>query len=303
MVAVVRDTADTMVHGEIAARAPFDFQQSLAFIRNFTPTAGEQLLTERSMTKAIDVHGQIVAFALEEAGTTAAPTLAYTLRSLAPIDDATHDDARRAISNYLSLDDDLRPFYALAAADPHLAPVVRQLHGFHQVRFLSLAECACWSVLSQHIAMPVAKRMRQAIAARYGGQMEAGGQSLTAFPSFTSLAGVSSEELADVIGNRRRAAALRIVLDALAEVDEDWLRTAPYGDAEAWLRTIPGIGPWSAAAILLRGLGRPERLILEMRPLLAAFERRYGHGADLADIAGGYGAYVGWWALYLRAAA
>ncbi|MEV4015620.1 hypothetical protein AB0J35_34465 [Nonomuraea angiospora] len=44
----------------LTAREPFDFDASLAFLRRFPPTAGEQRLTAGTLTKAFRVAGQTV---------------------------------------------------------------------------------------------------------------------------------------------------------------------------------------------------------------------------------------------------
>jgi DNA-3-methyladenine glycosylase II len=51
---------------------------------------------------------------------------------------------------------------------------------------------------------------------------------------------------------------LRRVADALGAgaLDEAQLEKLPSSDAAALLRSIKGIGPWTAVVILLRGLGR-----------------------------------------------
>jgi endonuclease-3 len=36
-----------------------------------------------------------------------------------------------------------------------------------------------------------------------------------------------------------------------------WLATAPLAEAQAWLKSLPGVGPKTAACVLLFGLGRP----------------------------------------------
>jgi len=108
-----------------------------------------------------------------------------------------------------------------------------------------------------------------------------------------------------VIGNARRTEYLRAAAWAFGDVDDGWLRSAPYDEVEAWLRGITGIGAWSASFILLRGLGRMERVPVGERRLLEAARRIYGR--DLSEeglhrIAEGYGAWQGYWAHYLRAA-
>ena len=55
-----------------------------------------------------------------------------------------------------------------------------------------------------------------------------------------------------------KLATLRRVADALqaGAIDEGQLERLPSPDAAVLLRSIKGIGPWTAVLILLRGLGR-----------------------------------------------
>jgi DNA-3-methyladenine glycosylase II len=88
-------------------------------------------------------------------------------------------------------------------------------------------------------------------------------------------------------------------------VDERWLRAGDYDAVEAWLRAIPGIGAWSAAFVLIRGLGRMER-IAPNEPLLKAAAHAYGEPitpARFQELAARYGETAGYWAFYLRTGA
>ena len=94
------------------------------------------------------------------------------------------------------------------------------------------------------------------------------------------------------------------VAKAFSETDERFLRTAKYEEVEEWLRGIKGIGEWSSRLILLRGLGRMEKLAVENK-LLKAASIVYGHGKPLSQntfdqIAEKYGPWKGYWAYYLR---
>jgi DNA-3-methyladenine glycosylase II len=88
-------------------------------------------------------------------------------------------------------------------------------------------------------------------------------------------------------------------------VDEAWLRTAPYNEVQNWLLSIKGIGAWSASFILLRSLGRMERLPVDEKWLIQAARRRYGsdtlESKDVERLAKPYGDHAGYWAHYLRA--
>ena len=116
-----------------------------------------------------------------------------------------------------------------------------------------------------------------------------------AFPEPASLAAAAPGALLAAVGNERKAEYLGAVASAFATVDEDWLRG------------IKGIGAWSAAFVLLRGVGRLERVPLSERRLIEAASAVYGPGQVVARetiqrIADRYGPWQGYWAHYLRVA-
>ncbi len=120
------------VAGQIPAVAPFDFRKSLDFLGEFMPGKGEQAVGPVALSKAIYAHGQLVIFrAVQESET----CLNYTLYSERPISKEVATAARDRISFYLSLDDNLAPFYELGEDDPDFKPVIDQLYGYHQVKF------------------------------------------------------------------------------------------------------------------------------------------------------------------------
>ena len=117
--------------GTLTPRAPFDFTHSLRFLGEFAPTRGEQSLAGQTLTKAVMVASQPWIFEIRSTGAFEIPSLAYRAWTARPVS----DELRRALEDrlrfYLSLDDDLRPFYALAETDPAFAPVVKKLYGLH----------------------------------------------------------------------------------------------------------------------------------------------------------------------------
>src|SRR5262245_6411725 len=294
--------------GHLTPTPPFDFAKSLVFLGAFRPIAGEQALTEHGLAKAVLIDGQTIVFRVASSGDVEAPQLDYTLFSDQPIGAATAHAAADRIAFFLSLDDDLRPFYAIGRDDPVFAPLVARLYGYHQVKFLTPFECACWAILSQRNTMSIARRLKQALVERFGTCLEVEGVSYEAFPDAARLAAADPAALLEIVHNLRRDEYLAAVARAFSVADETWLRSAPYDEAEAWLRAIEGIGPWSATFVLLRGLGRTERLPVGEKRLAAAAGRLYNGGAPLDEaglrrIAKPYGAWQGYWAHYVRVAA
>jgi DNA-3-methyladenine glycosylase II len=296
------------VTGHLTPTPPFDFSQSLGFLGAFAPTQSEQTLAAHTLAKAVSIAGQAIVFQLTSAGDVAAPRLDYTLFSDQPIAEPVQHIAVERMRWYLSLDDDLRPFYALGQADPAFAPILQQRYGYHQVLFLTPFENACWAVLTQRTPMVVARQSKQALIDQYGVRLEVAGTLYQAFPEPAQLAALNADDLAALTGNQRKGAYLRALIAAFSAVDEHWLRTAPYEQVESWLLAINGIGAWSASFVMLRGLGRMEQVPLTEKRLIETVSQRYGRGRalserEVADIAARYGPWQGYWAHYLRASA
>jgi len=217
-----------------------------------------------------------------------------------------HVNVRDRIGFFLSLDDDLRPFYAIGATDPSFEPVIHELYGYHQVKFLTPFENAIWAILSQRNLMAVSRKMKDGLTARYGGALQVDGVVYRAFPQAFQLALLTVDEINAVVRNLWKAEGVSNVARAFDGVYENWLRTAPYTEVEQWLLGIKGIGAWSASFVLLRGLGRMNQLPSGEKWLVAAARRWYGNDRlevkDIAQLGQPYGNYAGYWAHYLRAA-
>jgi len=305
------------VAGRLTPAAPFDFAQTLRFAEDFTPARGEQRVAENTLTKAIKVAGRPIGFHITSVGTVDAPALDYTLYDARPFTPALIAASEDRLRFYLSLDDNLTPFYKIARDDPALAPVIERRYGLHQIKFPTPFENAAWAILTQRTPIPVARVVKDRLTQRYGGSIqvkirvagqgtdETEGETLWAFPDAPSLTAADPDELAGLIRNERKAAYLTAASQAFADVDEQWLRTGDYDEVEAWLRAIPGVGAWSAGFILIRGLGRVER-VTPNEPLLEAAARAYGEPitpARFKELATRYGDTAGNWAFYLRTGA
>ncbi|HEX9371867.1 MAG TPA: hypothetical protein VF897_12715 [Roseiflexaceae bacterium] len=293
--------------GQLTPTPPFDFDRSLEFLGSFGPTAGEQSLAARALTKAARVNGQTIVFRLISTGGVETPRLDYTLYSDQPIDGLTARAAADRAAFFLSTADDLHPFYAIGRTDPVFAPIIERLYGYHQVKFLTPFENACWAILTQRNAMPIARKMKDVLVERFGERLELDGLRYTAFPEPARLAAADPAELLELIRNVRRAEYLADVARAFSSVDETWLRNGPYEDVETWLRGINGIGAWSAAFVMLRGLGRMERIPIAEGKIPEDVSKLYGgsrqlSAAEIQRIAEGYGAWQGYWAHYVRVA-
>jgi DNA-3-methyladenine glycosylase II len=292
--------------GTLTPTPPFDFAKSLNFFGTFLPIRGEQRLEEATLTKAVSIEGNAVVFELKSTGTLEQPFLHYTLYSAQPLTQSVMDAATDRITFFLSLNDDLRPFYELAAQDPAFVQVIDRLYGYHQVKFITAFENAIWAILTQRSSMSLGQKIKQRLTDDYGVSLEVNGLRYQAFPEAIQLLKVPPDELAAIIRNEQKMPYINSALANFANVDEQFLRHAPYDQVEAWLRDIKGIGEWSASFVLIRALGRMDKALTGDERLRQAAAKLYGrtfNDKDLHAYAERYGPHKGYWAHYVRVGA
>lgn len=279
----------------LKVKQPFSFAQTVAFLRRFPPCQGDYVITDRSITAAVSVGGIARAFTLRDGDP---PTVELPRHT----DAATQRLLVARAGHLIGADDDVTALYAAAEGDPPFRALVEQLYGLHHVRFLTLGEIAVYCVLMQRTPVQLASTYKRRFLARFGIPVEAAGVALRAMPELDELVELDAAAIAEAIGHARKAAQIAGVVRGVAAIGERFLRTAPYAAARDALLAIPGIGPFSAAAILLRGLGRMDELP-PIRPIEDDARWLYGAAYDAAAIARRYGAQIGYWAFYLRTGA
>jgi DNA-3-methyladenine glycosylase II len=280
----------------IAPRQPFSFAETLQFAQSFPPLAAQVEVQDSagSLAAALTLGGRAYAFKVRPArgGSLAIETQAPP---------RVHAELARRVTDWLGADDDLEAFYRCAKGDPAMQAVIAAHCGLRHVRFLGgLAEIAVYSVLMQRTPITLATRYLQRFLASFGFPARAGEREMRAMPELPTLATLAEPAIAEAIGHRAKAARIATVVREVAAIGEPFLREAPYANARDALLAIPGIGPFSAAAILLRGLGRMDEL-----PCMDQFADHgralYGRGWNPDSIVRRYGDQIGYWSFYLKA--
>jgi DNA-3-methyladenine glycosylase II len=279
----------------IPVTQPYSFAQTIAFLRRFPPCQGDYVITDDSITAAVSVRGIARAFTLR-----AGNQLTIDLPRHADLD--TQRALLARASDFIGAGDDLTALYAAAEDDPPFRKLVAQLHGLHHVRFLTLEEIAVYCVFMQHTPIKLASHYKRRFRDAFGIPIDVGGTTLRAMPELDQLVELDADTIAAAIGHPHKAAIVTDIIRGVAAIGETFLRTAPYAAARDALLAVRGIGPFSAAAILLRGLGRMDEL-----PSLRNFETEarslYGRAYDPAAIAHRYGTQIGYWSFYVKTGA
>jgi DNA-3-methyladenine glycosylase II len=211
---------------------------------------------------------------------------------------------RRQVARILSLDEDGRGFFGVGARDPVVAALQRRYPGLRPVCFYSPYEAAAWAIIGHRVRVGQAAKVKARMAAELGPKVEVGGGIEHAFPGPSRLA-----DLGRFPGlTKTKVERLRHLARAAGEgeLEADLLRSLPSGEAISRLRGLPGIGPFSAELILLRGAGEPDSLPANEPRLARAVERAYGlentPGANELEMIGEkWRPYRTWVALHLRA--
>ena len=202
--------------------------------------------------------------------------------------------ARRDVERIFCLDVDGSGFAALGDRDPVLGALQRQFPSLRPVLFFTPFEAAAWAIIGQRIRMTQAATIKQRLAAELG---EHG-----AFPSPRRLATLAAPQrgLTD-----RKIEQLRALAGAALDgrLSRDRLRAMDPDDAARDLQLLPGIGPFSAELIRIRGVGDPDALPRQEHRLARAARAAYElpEDADIEPLAEGWRPYRAWAALLLRA--
>jgi DNA-3-methyladenine glycosylase II len=158
----------------------------------------------------------------------------------------------------LGLDVDPGPLQLRAEAERALRPTALALRGMRPPRFAGLFEAFANVVPFQQLSLDAGVAIVGRLVERFGRHVEHAGRRFHAFPEAGAIAEARLEALRRCGLSSRKAAALRSLARAVqsGELTAESLSRMSTSDALKMLAELPGIGPWSASVVLLRGLGR-----------------------------------------------
>ena len=180
--------------------------------------------------------------------------------------------AARQVERILSLDVDGSGFADVGRRDPAIGRLQAHYPGLRPVSFPSPFEAGAWFVISQRIRTAQGVALKARIGEELGERVAICGEERTAFPAPGVIA-----ELEGLAGMpERKLATLRVLAQAAAQraLDGERLRAMGGEAAVEELQRLPGVGPFTAQGIVVRGAGEPD--------YLATAEPRMGRAAALA---------------------
>jgi len=224
---------------------------------NFALTARVLRRSPRNLIDRVDEYGtwtRVVALSSGPAllrGRQQGTTLAF---------DATPGGAgdRRAIEalvkRLFSLELDLRPFWRRVRRERGFAELARRCAGLRPQRFPTLFEALANGICCQQLSLAAGMTRLGHLAERFGPRTGDGTRVGPPDPTLVARAPLSALRQTGL--SARRAEELRELARLPLARFEHELAALPDAQARARLLELPGIGPWTADYVLLRGLGR-----------------------------------------------
>ena len=180
----------------------------------------------------------------------------------------------RASLRMLGLAGEIAAFESRAARDPRLAPVAARRRGMRIPMTATGFDALCWAIIGQQINVAFAGALRRAMIACCGSPVDG----MRAHPDASDVAKL---DIADLTRQRFSRSKADYLIAAACEVASGTLAAEEMGNmsavaAEKSLKSVRGIGTWTARYMLLRGAGFADCAPVGDFALATALQRLHG---------------------------
>ena len=235
----------------LSVESPYRLDLTVSVLRRLSSNLVDLLTPEGEYVRALGAsQGPLIARVSQSGPTALMVTLAGA--------ESEHAWGLAVVRRILGVDRDLTYFNDAAASIPWLKALAERMRGVRPPRYPTLWEACVNAVVFQQLSLIAATAIMHRLTVALGKPAESDGVRHYLFPSAASFLRADHALLRAAGLSLGKLATLRRVGEALAAgtLDEAMLEELPSPDAAALLGGIKGIGPWTAAVILLRGLGR-----------------------------------------------
>jgi DNA-3-methyladenine glycosylase II len=232
--------------------APYNFALTVNAAR-FYAVLGRR--HEDSYRRIVRVGTGLALLEIRNSGTVDIPQL--DARLLATSGNVALDLLSEKLPALLNLHVDLSEFYQYARTDPVLSNTVEEIYGLRTLAADSIFEALILSIIEQQISLRMAHAAERWLIEWAGEHIEHQGVVYSAFPTPERLATATVEELKPLKITFQRMARILEIARAVTDgsLDLEGLRTMPQQDAYAILRSIKGVGHWTAIWTMIKGMG------------------------------------------------
>ncbi len=238
---------------------PFDFDLTAGYATYFLGAYAADSFRDGVFRRLFEIDGKLALVSVRSKGSVESPMLEAEITG-EELDGALIAGACRRMDWMLGLGEALGPFHEIASRDASLAPLVRAMRGLRVHHNPSVFEGLVLAFLGQQISAHVARILRTALVEAYGPALEVDGAIYRAFPGPERLAQAGVEGLRALRFGQHKSRYIYDIARAVAfgEVDLERLHGKTDAEAAEALKSIRGVGEWTAQWLLIRALGRPD---------------------------------------------
>ena len=273
---------------------PHEFSYELAL--NFLKRSPRELLhkvIDDRIEKAIRINGAVIVFSIRYEKD---ELLVEFLNTKVTVAQAT--EVVKYIREWLDLDTDLKPFYAMCQKDKLLKGLVKNFYGYRIVGQPDLFESIVWAVLGQQINVQFAYTLKQKFVERYGEALTLKEETYYLFPAPAVVAQLTEAQLLALQFSRQKAAYTINIAKAFAEgvVSKEMLVGLSLKEAKDHLMEIKGIGNWTANYALMKTFRHADAFPLEDAGIHNAIRnlKKLTKKPSLEEVKKVYKKYKGW---------
>ena len=233
----------------------FSFQECLWFLnRNYDDCLHE--IAADSLTKLIRLENQPLLIRISENKN---ELVVQVLNEVKP--DA--EKLAHYLTDWLDLNKDLSPFYALLQQETDLAFMTEQYFGLRLIAIPDLFEALGWSIIGQQINLPFAYTLKRRLTETYSKPLKWEGRNFYGFPAPETLAALPVAALRDLHFSTRKAEYLIGLAKLFAENKLSRTSLESLTDPVLIFKElvgIRGIGEWTANYALMKCLKLPNAI-------------------------------------------
>jgi DNA-3-methyladenine glycosylase II len=257
----------------IAPQGPFSLAAAQDFAGGFAAGIGGGSVDSASIVMSFPVEGTNDSAAVELRQEAGGQLIGRTNAGAELV-----DAVRRQAARSLSANHDGSAWPAVGERDPVIGQLQATYSFLRPVCFYSAYEAVTSFVIGQRIARRQTARLKSLLAEELGDRPTVDGRPYPAFPrperllELRSLPGLSEQKVARLRGLAQAA------IDGALNTEE--LRGLPRHEVLPRLEQLPGVGPWTAEGVWLRGCGVADELPTAERLSLEAASALYGREVD-----------------------
>ena len=243
---------------DLPVAAPFNLEATIRLLQR-RPTNRVHRWDAGAYSRAVETDDGLRLLRVTNAGTVDEPAVRLDVGG-GPVSEPNVARLTAATRLVLGLDAPPAPTAWLEEVEPRLAPVTQALHGFRTPCFPTLFETCASVVPFQQLSLDAGTAIVGRLVERCGQSLAVGDERWFSFPAPGAVAVAPPEDLRAIGLSHAKVATLQGIarLSADGELDGDRLRELPTPQVLAALTGLPGVGPWTASVILLRGFRRVE---------------------------------------------